>query len=109
MRSITDLGTERQIRRSQEPRCPANFDRHRIAVVQAEARRLARILEPFGVLRRDQLKRRARATAWHEGGFDAALKRAVASGEIERLPLGFYRKAQPQNRPQSTGPAPGAA
>jgi hypothetical protein len=74
----------------------SSFDRHRVAVVQAEARRLARILQPFGVLRKDQLKRRAGATAWHEGGFDAALKTAVDSGEIERLPLGFYRTPEPE-------------
>jgi hypothetical protein len=78
-------------------------------VVQAEARRLARILGPFGVLRKDQLKRRARATAWHEGDFDVALKRAVDSGEIERLPLDFYRKAPPHGHPDGTGSTPASA
>ena len=61
--------------------------------MQAEARRLARILEPFGILSRDELKRQAGARSWHEGSFDSALHRAVASGEIERLPLDFYKKA----------------
>lgn len=73
----------------------AAFDRHRVAVVQAEARRLARILRPFGVLPRRELKRRAHSECWHEGSFDAALHAAVGAGEIEPLPLGFYRNAQP--------------
>lgn len=74
-------------------RPPSISDRHRVAVVQAEARRLARILQPFGILRKDQLKRSAGAESWHEGSFDSALYAAVQSGEIERLPFGFYRKA----------------
>jgi hypothetical protein len=65
-----------------------------VAVVQAEARRLARLLQPFGILGRDELKRRAHADSWHEGSFDNALSTAVASGDIERLPFGFYRKAE---------------
>lgn len=74
------------------PRPPSISERHRVAVVRAEARRLARILQPFGILRKDQLKLRAGAESWHEGSFDSALYAAVQSGEIERLPLGFYRK-----------------
>jgi hypothetical protein len=64
-------------------------------VVRAEARRLAHALEPFGVLRKDQLKRRARTAKWHEGTFELALQAAVKAGEIEPLPLDFYRKAAP--------------
>lgn len=60
--------------------------------MQAEARRLSRVLQPYGVLRKDQLRLIARAASWHDGSFDAALRAAVASGEIEQLPFEFYRK-----------------
>jgi hypothetical protein len=109
MRSESNLDNERRKRRPHPPARPAGLDQHRLAVVQAEARRLARILQPFGVLRKDQLKRRARATAWHEGGFDAALKTAIESGEIEPLPLGFYGTPGSREHSHPAGSGPGAA
>jgi hypothetical protein len=84
--------------RTHGQRPPSISDRHHVAVVQAEARRLARILKPFGILRKDQLKLEAGADSWHEGSFDSALHAAVQSGEVERLPFGFYRKADPERR-----------
>lgn len=65
-------------------------ERHDEAVIQAEVRRLAQALRPFGVLSRDALERAAGAEHWHEGGFDGALSEAVKTGAIERRPLGFY-------------------
>lgn len=65
--------------------------RHDSAVIQAEVRRLARALRPYGVLHRDALERSVGAERWREGGFDSALWAAVRSGAIEPLPAGFYR------------------
>lgn len=72
-------------------RATASAPLHEAAVVEAEARRLVHILWSFGVLHRDALARMARAGNWHEGSFERALASAVASGQIEPLPAGFYR------------------
>ncbi len=101
MQPIRTPETKRPERTGSTRRRPTTLDRHRVAVVQAEARRIARILQPFGVLRKDDLKRRARAASWHEGSFETALDTAVASGEIERLPLGFYKTAERKPGPRS--------
>jgi hypothetical protein len=66
-------------------------NRHDEAVVQAEVRRLARALGPYGVLRRHALASAAGATQWREGAFERALQTAVNSGAIEPLPEDFYR------------------
>jgi hypothetical protein len=63
---------------------------HNEAVLRAEVKRLVHTLAPYGVLRRDVLKREAGASNWHEPGFDRALNAAVKQGQIEALPLGFY-------------------
>jgi hypothetical protein len=91
--------------RRHEDTSRSTSDQHHLAVVQAEARRLAQSLGPFGVLSKDQLKVAARATRWHEGSFESALRVAVESGEIERLPLDFYRKVPPQESGQPTPPS----
>ncbi len=108
MRPITNSKPRDPRSRTAPPRERSISDRHRVAVVQAEARRLTRILEPFGILRRDQLRRRAGAASWHEGSFDSALHAAVQAGEIEPLPLDFYRKVEAAERSQDAGP-PSAA
>jgi hypothetical protein len=69
----------------------ARRSRHDDAVVQAEARRLARALRPYGVLHRDALERVAGAMRWRDGWFDTALNAAVESGKIEKMPGGFVR------------------
>jgi hypothetical protein len=70
---------------------PACSDReHNEAVLRAEVKRLVHALAPYGVLRRDVLRREAGAGNWHEPGFDRALDTAVKQGQIEALPLGFY-------------------
>jgi hypothetical protein len=66
-------------------------NRHDEAVIQAEVRRLARALGPYGVLRRDALASAAGATQWREGAFALALQTAVSTGTIEPLPEDFYR------------------
>lgn len=68
--------------------------RHDEAVIQAEVRRLARALRPYGVLHREALECAAGAWRWQEGGFDRALGAAVQSGVIEPLPADFYRSAE---------------
>jgi hypothetical protein len=67
--------------------------RHDNAVIQAEVRRLARTIAPFGVLHRDSLRELAHAAHWNEGGFEAALSAAVREGVIDPLPGNFYRDA----------------
>jgi hypothetical protein len=64
--------------------------RHDDAVIQAEVRRLARVLRPYGVLHRTALEDAAGARRWHEGGFDSGLSAAVDSGATERLPAGLF-------------------
>jgi hypothetical protein len=65
--------------------------RHEEAVIQAEIRRLARALAPYGVLHHDTLEQFAGAQHWHSG-FDDALSAAVRAGEIKRLGCGYYRR-----------------
>jgi hypothetical protein len=67
--------------------------RHEEVIIQAEVRRLARALAPYGVLHRDALERLVGAQRWHAGGFDDALAAAVRAGEIRRLSFGYYRDA----------------
>jgi hypothetical protein len=66
--------------------------RHEEAVLQAEVRRLARAIQPFGILRRDALAREAGAEHWGQVGFGSALQAAVDQGLLEQLPFGFYRE-----------------
>jgi integrase len=63
MRPITNLETERKIRRKGGRDRPAPFDRRSLAVVQAEAGRLARLLQPLAIVRKDEPKPRARVRA----------------------------------------------
>jgi len=65
-------------------------DRHEEAILNAEVKRLVHALAPFGVLRRDVLAREVGASSWHEPVFEQALRAAVASGKIHKLPQGFY-------------------
>ena len=75
-------------------------------MIQAEVRRLARALRPYGVLHRNALAGAADARRWHEGGFDSALEAAVRSGSIERLPADFYRTPKPPADRASPKPEP---
>ncbi|HEY3728518.1 MAG TPA: hypothetical protein VGL51_15170 [Solirubrobacteraceae bacterium] len=61
-------------------------------MIQAEVRRLALALAPFGVLKREALKRKAGATEWNEATFDSAIAAAVDAGVIESLPGDVYRQ-----------------
>jgi hypothetical protein len=65
--------------------------RHARAVTEAEIRRLSRALGPFGVLRRDALRKEAGAEHWQEGSFEQAVAAAVREGRIDDLPGDFYR------------------
>lgn len=72
-------------------------------IVQAEARRVLHALAPFEILSREALARECHASCWHDGGFIAALRAAVAAGLIEELPCGFYRDARHRSTmPQET-------
>ncbi|HEY3728157.1 MAG TPA: hypothetical protein VGL51_13335 [Solirubrobacteraceae bacterium] len=95
------------------PRSPSDRSRsasdpqqHDDAVLQAEARRVVHALRPFGILRKDALKRAACPTTWHEGGFDSALHAAIAAGKIEPLPFDFYRLS-PSELDSGAGGNPG--
>ena len=79
--------------------------RHDVAVIQAEVRRLQRALRPFGVLRRDALERASGASDWRQGGYDAALAAAVKCGAIEQRPFGFYRERPLGEEPEGHGAA----
>jgi hypothetical protein len=94
-------------RRSEGARSQSAFDpyHHDDAVLQAEVRRLVHALRPFGVLRKDALKRAACPTNWHQGGFDTALHVAVAAGKIEPLSFGFYRLASSEVEADADGDA----
>jgi hypothetical protein len=76
---------------------------HAGAVLDAEVRLLADVLAPFGVLRREELARRADANLWHEGSFEAALRAGVERGVLNLLPFDFvelrHRRVAVQPRP----------
>jgi hypothetical protein len=71
-------------------RDPEREAARRRAIIEAEVRDIVRALAPYGVLARDVIAERCRASAWQDGGFDEALDAAVAAGVVEELPDGFY-------------------
>jgi hypothetical protein len=85
-----------------------DHDVHEDAILQAQARRVLRALTPYEILSREALARECHADGWHDGGFAAALKAAVAAGLIEELPCGFYRDARFAHREVNI-PAPDEA
>jgi hypothetical protein len=109
MTTTTQVGSEPRTRTRRDRPHRSISDPHHLAVVQAEARTLAQALQPFGVLRKDQLKREARAAKWREGNFEVALQAAVEAGEIQPLPLDFYRKADPGENGGHAAPVADAA
>jgi hypothetical protein len=86
---------------------PADRDAARErAVVDAEARLLARILETYGVLSVEALEELSRARRWRDGGFHEALTAAVRGGLIEPLPCAFCRSAATRSdRPEAAAVA----
>jgi len=62
----------------------------RAAILDAEARRLARVLARFGVLTRQQLAELSGARLWTRGRFSRALELAEKRGLIRHLGCGFY-------------------
>ncbi len=71
-------------------RDPEREAARRRAIIDAEVQDIVRALSPYGVLERDVLAERCRASTWQDGGFDEALDAAVAAGLVEQLPDGFY-------------------
>ncbi|HEY3775576.1 MAG TPA: hypothetical protein VGL69_21410 [Solirubrobacteraceae bacterium] len=71
-------------------RDPEREAARRRAIIDAEVQDIVRALAPYGVLDRDVLAERCRASTWQDGGFDEALEAAVAAGRVEQLPDGFY-------------------
>ncbi len=67
--------------------------RHQQAVLDIEARRLARTLSSYGVLHGKQLLTLAGAHHWSRGRFSQALSRAVDQHLIRSLGAGFYAPA----------------
>lgn len=93
--------------RTIQHRARRDIDVREDLIVQAEARRLLRALAPFEILSREALARECHASCWHDGGFAAALRAAVAAGLIEELPCGFYRDARHRTAgPEETSASP---
>ncbi len=99
--SGTDANTTAESDADRRASAHTSEARHELAVVGAEVRRLVNALRPYGVLRRNALKRIAGAAKWHEASFERALSAAVEAGEIEQLPLGFY--AAPREPDKQSG------
>jgi DNA-binding MarR family transcriptional regulator len=72
---------------------PALSVRHQQAVLDVEARRLARTLSSYGALHDRQLMTLAGARNWSRGRFSQALSRAVDQHLIRSLGAGFYAPA----------------
>jgi hypothetical protein len=88
-------------RRYRPSAADARRRRHEEAILQAEVRRLALAIQPFGILRRDLLAREAGAEHWGQVGFGSALQAAVDQGLLEPLPFGFYRETRSSDTPSS--------
>lgn len=69
---------------------PSLWLRREEAVLDAEARRLVRTLNGYGVLSRGQLLELSGARWWSRGRFSHALRRAVDRGFIRYLGYEFY-------------------
>jgi hypothetical protein len=74
------------------------MSRHYAAQTRAGARALVRALQPFGVMRKSTLRHQAGAEHWHDYEFESALRAAVETGVIRRLPFGFYAKKNDADR-----------
>jgi DNA-binding MarR family transcriptional regulator len=75
------------------------------AVVDAEARALARVCAQYGVVTRSQLVELAGTRHWSRGRFADALACAVDAGLVRDLGFGFYASPRPATR-QSGEAAP---
>ncbi|MGH2849559.1 MAG: hypothetical protein ACRDLP_02985 [Solirubrobacteraceae bacterium] len=58
-------------------------------MLAAEIRRLVRLTRALGPLSRSQLARLAHAERWREGGFEAAVETAIATGELRSLAFDY--------------------
>jgi DNA-binding MarR family transcriptional regulator len=65
------------------------------AIVDAEARALARVCSRYGVLTRRQLVELAGTRHWSRGRFADALSSAVDAGLVRDLGFGFYASPRP--------------
>jgi hypothetical protein len=68
----------------------AMTDEHQAAILDAEARRVARTLMSYGVLTRHQLEELSGAQFWNRGRFAHAVELAQERGLIRDLGYGFY-------------------
>lgn len=111
-------GTRHELSRSGDARpSPALLSRkHQAAILDAEARRLARTLERYGTLTRHQLEELCGARRWTRGRFSRALEIAQERGLIRHLGLDFYGHVadldgppeQPTDRHRGSQAAPDA-
>ena len=92
IRRLAHAHADRQGRsgRSTADELTTTDSRHRGAVVDAEARRLARTLTRYGVLTSRRLFELSGADRWTSGRFSVAVARAVERGLIRELGFGFY-------------------
>lgn len=75
----------------------------RLAVLNAEARAVARTCASYGVLTRSQLVELSGARRWARGEFSYVLAHAVENGLVRDLGFGFY--APPRNNDSNSMPA----
>jgi len=73
-------------------------ERHRRAVLDAEARRLRRALVWSGPLSREVLAERCATRRWREGSLDEALRHGVSCGALRLLPLGYVAAVTEHDR-----------
>jgi hypothetical protein len=73
-------------------------ERHRQAVLDAEARRLRCVLVWCGPLPRDVLAERCATRRWREGSLDEALRHGVSCGALRLLPLGYVAAVTEHDR-----------
>lgn len=74
---------------------PLLSTRSQRAIVDAEARALARVCARYGVVTRGQLVELAHTRRWSRGRFSDALVSAIDAGLIRDLGLGFYASPRP--------------
>lgn len=95
-RSARRLRHQRALVAQEIRRLARGNERRDDAIVDAEARRLARTVSSYGgVLTDRRLLELSGAGHWTGGGFSAALARALEAGLLRDLGLGFYASSPP--------------
>jgi hypothetical protein len=75
-------------------------DRHYEALLEAEARRLARELYLYGPLSKRTLAQRCHARHWRDGTFRDAVRAGIRNKTLRELPLDFLDVPRPREMEQ---------